>query len=250
MKKALKGLIALAFWIIVWYIGAAALGKPLLLPYPHSVVLRLIELIPTAGFLSAVGGSLLRVISGLAGGIIIGAAAALLTHRFKTADLLLSPFLSVIQATPVASFIILLLLWMGRDILPAVISALIVIPVVWRNVSEGLGQTDKNILEMALIYHIRGYKKFRFITVPYVLPYLKAAVRSAVGMGWKAGVAAEVLAVSANSIGRNIYESKLYLETTDLFAWTVLVIVLSVIIEKLVSAIFKGKGAKNDAQDK
>jgi len=126
----------------------------------------------------------------------------------------------------------------GRDLLPSVIVVLMALPVVWSNVSAGIVGTDKQLLEMAKVFRFSTPKKLRRIYIPSVMPHFLSACRSCLGLAWKAGVAAEVLTVPAVSIGRMLYESKLYWETLDLFAWTVVVIICSLIIEKvLMSAI-------------
>ena len=73
----------------------------------------------------------------------------------------------------------------------------------------------------------------RAIYAPAAAPYLLAACRSAMGICWKAGVAAEVIAQPANSIGDALYRAKLFLATDELFAWTVAVVLLSLAFEKL-----------------
>jgi NitT/TauT family transport system permease protein len=67
-------------------------------------------------------------------------------------------------------------------------------------------------------------------------------------MAWKAGIAAEVLLQPLVSIGKMIFEAKYTLETVDLFAWTVIVVVLSVLIEKAMVALFKAVLKKHSAE--
>ena len=150
-----------------------------------------------------------------------------------------SPLLTVIRSTPVASFILLLLIWLGRDILPSVIVLLMVLPVIWGGVQGGLASLDEQLLEMARLYRLGSGRTLWRVVIPSVLPSFLAACRTAVGLAWKAGIAAEVLTVPRLSIGRHLYESKLYLETVDLFAWTLLVIVLSLLLEGLLNRVFR-----------
>ena len=232
----LKTLAAAVFWLLVWTVLAKLVDKELLLPAPPAVLRRLAGLALTAGFWRAIALTLLRVACGVLAAVCLGTLAAALTERFVLADCLLRPLLSVIKSTPVASFIILALLWMGRDILPGFISALMVLPVVWANVGAGVRETDRELLEVARVFRFSRGKTLRYVYIPSVLPYFLSACKSSIGLGWKAGVAAEVLTVPALSIGRMLYESKLYLETTDLFAWTAAVILCSLLIEKLVMA--------------
>ena len=224
------------FWLAVWLLLAHRAGSPLLLPSPWAVMVRLGQLAAQAPFWGTVGVTLLRILCGAAAGILLGVLTALLTSFSPAADALLRPLLTVVKTTPVASFIILLLLWVGRDILPAVIVALMVLPVTWANVCAGIAAIDPQLREMGKVYGFSPLRAFRRLWLPTVLPHFLSACRSALGLGWKAGVAAEVLTVPRQSIGRMLYEAKLDLETADLFAWTVAVILCSLVIEKLLAA--------------
>ena len=208
-------------------------GSELLLPGPFQVLRKLAAMMTTGAFWSSVALSLLRILGGILAALVLGVLLAVLTERSSLAKALFSPLMLLVRSTPVASFIILALIWLGRDILPLFISALMVLPVVWANVSAGIAGRDVQLLEMAKVYGLSRGRIFRRITVPSVLPHFRAALSSALGLGWKAGIAAEVLTVPKRAIGRMIYESKLYLETTELFAWTLTVILLSFVIERL-----------------
>ena len=243
-SRPVKTLLAALFWLALWQLLSAAVGSALLLPAPFAVVRRLFELMGTALFWRTVLLSLLRISAGIASAIVLGVITAVLTSRFALLDTLLSPVISVIKTTPVASFVILVLIWLRRDYVPVLISALMVFPVVWSNVSAGIKNTDRSFLELARVYDFSFIKTAWSIYFPSVLPYFRSACSSALGFGWKAGIAAEVLTVPGVSIGRMIYESKLYLQTTDLFAWTLCVILLSFLLEKLVLRLISG-GGKN-----
>lgn len=221
------------FWIAVWFLLSLLVNRELLLPGPLQVLRKLGSMMVTGAFWSSVALSLLRILGGILAALILGVLLAVLTEHSSIAKALLSPIMLLVRSTPVASFIILALIWLGRDILPLFISALMVLPVVWANVSAGIAGRDPQLLEMARVYGLSRWRVFRRITVPSVLPHFRAALSSALGLGWKAGIAAEVLTVPKQAIGRMIYESKLYLETTELFAWTLTVILLSFFIERL-----------------
>ena len=233
IKKLIRGTLATLFWVAVWFVAALAVGKELILPSPVSVAVRIAELLCTSAFYITVLHSLLRVVVGMLCGAVIGIVGGILTAFSSFAKELFAPILAAVKSTPVASFIILLFLWLDRNTVACVISALIVLPVIWTNVESGINSTDRALLEMADIYKMRGLTKLRHIYAPSTLPYLAASLRSSLGMAWKAGIAAEALILPAVSIGRKIFESKYNLETVDLFAWTVVVIILSVLIERL-----------------
>ena len=239
-SRVIKTLLSALFWIMLWQGLALLIGKPLLFPTPVSVILRLTELVCTIEFWNYTLISLLRISTGISAAMLAGVILAVLTCRFSVLDTLFSPIITIVKTTPVASFVVLVLIWIKRDYVPVLISALMVLPVVWANVSAGIRNTNKQLLEMAQVYKLRTLKKISCIYIPSCRSYFRSACTGALGFGWKAGIAAEVLTVPKVSIGRMIYESKLYLQTTDLFAWTAAVIILSLCLEKIVMRIIAG----------
>ena len=246
----LRRLAVLVFWIIVWALASAAVNQELLLPGPLQVARRLAAFAGTVDFWLTLGRSILRVLTGILTAVILGVLAGLLTHRSTLARELLSPLMTLLKSTPVASFIILALVWLGRSIVPVFIAGLMVLPVVWANTAAGLVGIDPQLLEMAKVYGLPRRRVLHRIVWPSLLPYLRSALRSALGLGWKAGIAAEVLTVPPFSIGKSIYEAKLYLETTELFSWTATVVLLSFLIERVLLRLVDGIGRKElkDAQ--
>lgn len=249
-KGIFRGLLPLVFWLAVWQLAGwlversvAGRGNELLLPYPASVVRALARLIPTANFWKSVGASLLRIFYGLAAGVTVGTVLAAVTAAVPLADRLLSPAIRVIRATPVASFILLILLWTSRDAVPVIVSALMVLPVVWETMSRGIAAVDGKLLELARAYRFSRWKTWKLIYLPSLKPYFSAALTNAVGLAWKSGSAAEVLCLPKAALGSRIYQSKLYLEIPELFAWTVTVVCLSLMLEKLLGlALRRQKG--------
>ncbi len=245
VRKLLRTPAVFAFWLLVWALAAAAVGQELLLPSPVQAARELIGLARMPDFWLTIGRSVLRVLTGILSAVCLGVGLAFLTHKSAVMNALFSPVMTLVKSTPVASFIILALVWLGRSVVPVFISALMVLPVVWANVSAGLKGIDPQLLELARVYRLPRGRVLRRITWPSVLPHLRAALRSALGLGWKAGIAAEVLTVPPYSIGKRIYEAKLYLETTELFAWTAAVILVSLLIEKLLLRLTDSFGRKD-----
>ena len=251
-KTLLKNCIITAFWLCVWQGLSLWVDNPLLLPAPGHVLIRLAELAVTASFWATVGASLLRILCGALTAVVLGTLLAVICCRWRPVNDLLSPLVTVIKSTPVASFIILLLIWVGRDILPAVIVLLMVLPVIWGNVCAGIRNVDPLLLRTAAVFHFPPLRKLRRVWIPSVMPHFLSACRTSLGLAWKSGIAAEVLTVPAPSIGKLLMESKLYLEIPDLFAWTLVVILCSLVIEKVLMAAIGRLGrsfqAGGDAQ--
>jgi len=236
MKTLLKTCGVAAFWLCVWQLLALWVGNGLLLPSPAAVVARLGQLALTAGFWKVTALSLLRVVLGSVLAVVSGVLLAVICCRWKLADTLFAPMVTVIKSTPVASFIVLLLLWLGRDLLPVVIVVLMALPVIWGNVCAGIRNTDPLLLRTAKVFGFTRLRTLRRVYIPSVMPHFLSGCRTALGLGWKAGIAAEVLTVPALSIGKLLMEAKQYWEVTDLFAWTLVVILCSLIIEKVLMA--------------
>ena len=233
MRKAAKVTLIALFWVLVWQIIALLIGNVLLFPDPLTVVKHLCQMIVTSSFWLSLTTSLLRVMIGIVIAIFIGTALAILSSRIKLLYELLFPLMTIIKASPVASFIILIVIFIGRDTVPTVISLLMVMPVVWTNVYEGIINIDKDLKEVCSLYKFSARKRLRVLYFPSVMPYFTSAVLSSIGLGWKAGIAAEILYPPIESIGRAMLESKQLLLTEDLFAWTLVVIMLSFTFEIL-----------------
>jgi len=224
-------LLSLLFWVGLWWLLAALLKKPLLLPTPIAVFKTLGEVAVTWHFWKTLLLSLLRISAGILLALLCGSLLALLTVKSGFFHHLFSPLLTLFKATPVASIIFLVLLWVGRDQVPLLIAFVMALPIVWSNVREGFLQTDRKLLEMATVFRLSKSDRLRYIHIPSLFPYFLAACRSAIALAWKAGIAAEVLCSPKNAIGSAIYESKQYLLTNELFAWTLVVILISAGIE-------------------
>ena len=236
-------LFSLAFWVGAWWVAAALFAKPLLLPTPAAMAKALVALMGTSTFYLPLLTSLSRILAGILLALICGMLLALLTVKSRFFHYLFSPILAFFKATPVASIIFLMLLWIGRDNVPLFIAFMMALPIVWSNVREGLLQTDVSLLEMARVFGVPKARVLWKIRIPSLTPYLLAATRSAISLSWKAGVAAEVLCTPERSIGRAIYEGKMYLLTDELFAWTFIVVVISMLVEWL--ALFLLDRARN-----
>lgn len=238
MKKALRKFFPLLFWLLVWAACHLAVGSDLLLASPWAVARRF-SFMGEASFWKTVGMSLWR--TALAYGFGVGAACllAVLCHFSRLLDELIRPAMTVIRATPVASFIILALVWLSSSNVPILAGALMVVPVVYANVREGIASTDRNLLEMAKMFSWSTGKTWGKVIIPSTLPNFLAACEACVGLCFKATIAAEVIGTPKMAIGSQLYSAKIYLENDMLLAWTLVVIILSMALEKLLKMAFR-----------
>lgn len=229
---------AAAFWLLVWEGASLALasttgGRMLLLASPVQALGRLIDLAGTPEFWRAAAFSSLRILGGFFLSCVLAVALAALAARLRWVRELLSPLVAVVKAVPVVSFIILALIFFSSENLSLLISALMVFPPVYLNVLEGIGHTDRQLLEMARVFRVPLSRQLRGIYLPAVLPYFRSAVSLGLGLCWKSGAAAEVIGLPEGSIGEALYTAKVYFQTGDLFAWTAVIVAISALFERL-----------------
>ncbi len=227
------------FWLILWQLFAMSAGSKILLASPWDTLVRLTQLIPEPDFIRTALNSFLRISAGFFTGLIAGILLGALSVRFKAAQSIISPVISVIKSVPVASFIILALFWIKSTELSWFISFLIVLPIIYGSIREGVTAVDDKLREAADMYSVSTLRKIRFLYFPAVMPSLSAACTAACGLAFKSGAAAEVIGQPDFTIGDMLYRAKIYLETADLFAWTVVIIILSKLLEALVSLLLK-----------
>lgn len=231
--------LGLLFIIALWWGISLAVSNQVVLPDPAAVAKAFLRLAGTADFYLAVLRSMAGILCGyLAGnvaGLVLGGLSGL-SERFYA---FMRPTMTLIKSTPVASFIILVLIWVGKTGTPAFTAFLIVLPVVWQTVSSGMRSADRKLLEAAEVFRLSAGKKLKYIYVPEAYPVYVGASLTAMGFAWKAGVAAEVLAGGMKTLGGNIYSSKIVLEIPELFAWTFTVILLSLVIELCAGTVLR-----------
>lgn len=243
----IKDAVAVAFWLLVWQLLVIVLDKKsgmpggnILVASPLETVKTLVVLVRTTDFWKAVGHSFFKIASGFFLAVAAGGLCAVLASLSGVVRALLNPVLRLIKAVPVASFIILALFWLSSSKnLSVLISFLMVLPVIYTNVLQGIESTDRELLEMASVFRISAGKRIRYIYIPAVLPYFVSACSVGLGFCFKSGIAAEIIGLPQNSIGERLYDAKLYLLTEELFAWTAVIVLVSVIFEKTVMLLVK-----------
>ncbi len=234
-----RKLLIIFIWLLIWQGVAWLVNNPVLIAGPVETVKALAGLAGTTEFYQTIGWSLLRILLGILAGTGLGFLMAYMAHRYSLLRDFLSPVVSLGKAIPVASFVILLLIWIGSSWVALPVVFLITFPVAYLNLQKGLDALDGQLAEMAELYRIPFGSRLRYVEIPQLRGQIGAALSLAVGMGFKSGVAAEVIGQSGLTIGNSMYRSKIYLEMPELFAWTAVVIFLSWGVEKLLQLMLK-----------
>lgn len=230
---------AVLVWLFLWQLGAMLLNQQILLVSPIRVLIRLAELVQMGNFWSAIAFSALRITSGFFLGMVIGTVLAALSARHRWVEEVLAPGFMAIKSIPVASFVILALVLFSSQNLATLISFLIVLPIFYTGVRSGIDSADIQLLEMAQVFEIPTGRKIRYVYVPQVFPFFQSACVSGLGLCWKSGIAAEVIGMPQGSIGAQLQQAKVYLDTPDLFAWTLVIVLVSLAFERVFVTLLK-----------
>ncbi len=233
MERKAGKLLAVIFALCLWQLAAMTIDSKILLVSPVEVAVRLTTIWQSEGFWTSIWFSFYHIAGGFFLALFLGIVLAALAGRFRRIETLLWPFLVTIKTVPVASFVVICLIWLSAEKLSVFISFLIVLPVVYGNVLEGIKSEDKLMLEVGTVFRMPLLRRLLYIHLPQLKPFIMSACATALGMAWKAGVAAEIIGTPDGSIGKQLFYSKIYLDTDDLLCWTVIIVIVSVLFEKL-----------------
>lgn len=245
MKKIpgwLKKTVIFLFWTALWQIFSLSIHNRILLVGPIETIKALYRLAFTLSFWKSVCFSFFRISLGFFLAFFAGLITGSLSHAKPVVGEFLAPPVQLMKSIPVASFVILALIWTGSKNLSVFISFLVVYPAIHISVCAGLFQTDRQLLEMAQVFRVPLYRKILYIHRRALCPYLVSACKTSLGMAFKSGIAAEVIGVPSGSIGEGLYQAKIYLSTAELFAWTVTIILLSAACEKIFLTVLQKLG--------
>lgn len=236
LNKYKKFLIIL-FWVLIWEIFSLIINREIYLPSPISTFKALYKLLYIKETYITIIFSSYRTIVGFLLSCVVGIVLGYFCGISRSLYDLFYPLINIIRTVPVMSIIILALMWFKDSNVPISVAFLMCFPIIWTNTVEGIRNTDVKLLQMCKIYNIKKIRVIKSIYFYSSLPYIKAGTISALGIGWKVTSAAEVLSLPKYSIGRFLYDSKVYLEIPDLFAWTIIIIALSFLFEKVLKLI-------------
>lgn len=250
IKRSYKYLIVL-FWLILWQLAAEAMDNTIVLVGPVDTAAALLVLVREKYFWLSVGNTFIKILLGFFSACILGTATGFAAYKSRIFKEFSAPIISLMKSIPVASFAVLAIIWLGgSERLSSFVSFVVVYPMVCVSTVSGLESTDKKLLEMAEIFEVPPIKKLIYIYVPALLPYLINCIKTAFSMSWKSGVAAELIGQPVGTIGGNLYQSKIFLDTASLFAWTFVIILISSLFEKAMLYLPERVNSHGGSEDK
>lgn len=214
--------------------------EEILLPSPLLVLEKFINLLGTKDFYISILSTSFKIILGFGLAILIALVFAYFSYKYQLFYEFIRPIILIFKSVPIASLTILLLFWIKSENLSVYVAFIMAMPIIYTNVYTGLISIDKKLIQMAEVYQITERKKLHYIYGIKVRPFLTSSIITVSGLVFKAGVAAEVIGLPANSIGKNLYNSKVYLDMPALMAWTLSILILSMGFEKLLRLVLGG----------
>ena len=234
-----RKIIIIFIWLLIWQGVSLMVHNPVLFVGPWETIKALGGMVTRSGFYISLLRTLLRLLLGILSGTALGFLLAYCAFRKKFLKDFLAPVVSLGKAVPVASFVILILIWFGNEWVAMVVVFLVTFPIAYLNLQKGLDGLDPAMTEMARVFRFTGPRRFRYVELPQLRSHIGAAITLTIGMGFKSGIAAEVIGQARHTIGNELYQSKIYLDTAELFAWTAMVILLSWSVEKLITLVLR-----------
>ena len=235
--RGVRRLAAIAIWLALWQLASLAIGSELLLPGPARTLAALGGVIRSSRFMPIVGLTALRIALGFLLGFSLAVVLGTISHVSRAMRELVAPAVSTLKSVPVVCIIVLLLIWVGATSVSGIVVFLAIFPALYFSVVEGLENADAKLARMLERLCVSRPRRLLALGWPEALPYVRAASKNACGMAWKAGIAAEVVGTPAGSVGERIYQAKLLLETSDVFAWTIIVVLAAFLCERAFLAV-------------
>lgn len=220
---------------LVWAAAAKAVNASLILPSPAAVLQVFGKLRASSALAQAVTGTLLRVLEAFALSLLIGSLTGILSGLYNSVEFFLSPFLTTIRATPVLALILVLMFWMSSSQVPVISAFLMAYPVMHTSLHTGIRLTDRDLIEMAQLFRVPRAQQFFLLRLPSALGHFLAGARNSLGLCWKVVVAGEVISQPQFALGTKLQEARLSLETSEVFAWVFITVLLCGFSEYLLS---------------
>lgn len=242
LQSKFKSVLVLIIWGGIWQVGYWYVGKDILVPSPFQTLQILVNMMSSVEIYKHIGVTIYRVCIGVSLSFVLGVITAISAYFFEGVRIFLAPFLVLLKSTPVIAIIILALLWFKSGDVPIFSCILMCYPIIYTNILVGLDCVDNKLIEMAKVFKVNTKYILKQIYMPHTISYIKSALSVSIGLAWKVVVAAEVLSVPKYSMGYNLFNAKIYLETAEVFAWVIIIVLLSSLFEKGINYIIFKSG--------
>jgi len=235
LKKTSLVLLSVFMIFCVWMIGYVIVSSPMLLPSPVDVVKSLAGLFTKSRSLASMGMTLLRLVIAMAIALLLGGGLGIL-GGFKTKfSIFFQPIVSILRTVPVISIIVILLILFGFGLTPYLITFLMIFPLIYQAFHDGIRNIDSELIDVYKLEDNRKLTGLRYCYLPLMKNEIETVLLQAAGLGIKVLVMAEYLSQTRTSIGNALYLAKINLSYDEVFAWTIILILLAIGFEAIIN---------------
>lgn len=224
--------LSIFFFLIIWEGVALYIDNSLLFPRVSEIFLSLKNLVASRDFILILWNTLSRFFISIVFSLILAIIFSVASYRYEVISFLLFPFIIFLRAVPTIAIIIVVLIWSSVERVPIVVGMLILFPILYESILGGIKNVDKNLLKMSKVFKVPTKRVVRDIYIPSIYYSISSNIPSYIGLTFKVIIAGEVLSQESLSIGGEIFINKIYLESSNIFAWIIVVIVLNYFLEK------------------
>ncbi|MDE6947798.1 MAG: ABC transporter permease subunit [Anaeroplasmataceae bacterium] len=232
-------LFVLLLVLLIWQIAAWSIDVDLILPTPLAAFQNLKEYLEDSKFWISVGWTLLRCLESFFFAFIVALACSLLAYLNKTCEKLFNPFMAFIRAIPTMAIILILVISISPSQAPVIIAFIVICPTLYQTFLESFKSIDTTLIEMIHLYQVPKKKQIFKFYIPSILPMILNNSATGFSLNMKLVIAAEALALTRNSIGNLMQSSKVSLEVENLFALTIIAVLLGIICELAIKFLAK-----------
>lgn len=227
---ALQRLLLAAALATVWWWGAARVPS-FVLPGPEKVARALVALWHSDTFGADVAATCRRVVTGFLLATVVGTGLGLALGASRLLARFFEPVLTVFNTVSSAIWAIFAIIWFGiSDATTVFVVFMTAMPLILTNVWEGTKTVDVQYVDLARSFRMSRLRILRSIYGPTILPHFFAGARLAFGFGWRVSLVAETIG-SSSGIGYRLRQAADLVQTDQVFAWTVLLVGLMLLLE-------------------
>ncbi|MEI0747545.1 ABC transporter permease [Brachyspira pulli] len=233
-KNIIYFILGIIIFILLWFFISLKINSEIVFPNILIIIKKLIEIILEKSFYKDLFLSLIRVFITFILSFLLAIIFGILSGIFSSIRYMLMPIINFIRTIPTIPLILVAIIWFDNNTVPIFVSMLVIFPIMYDAVVNGIINVDKNLIEMSLSYNVSLKNQIISLYIPSIKPYILTAVSQSMGITWKSILAAEILALPSLGIGSKLYESHLYLDTVSLFAYCLIAVIFNGIFEIII----------------
>ncbi|MEI0557505.1 ABC transporter permease [Brachyspira intermedia] len=233
-KKLIYLILGVIIFISLWYFTALKINSEIVFPNIPNILKKFAEIISEKSFYKDLSSSLIRVLITFALSFLLAFIIGISAGIFSPIRYILIPIINFIRTIPTIPLILVAIIWVDNNTVPIFVSMLVIFPIMYDSITNGIINVDQKLIEMSMSYNISLKTQIINLYIPYIKPYIFTGISQSMGITWKSILAAEILALPAFGIGTKLYESHLYLDSVSLFAYCLIAIIFNGIFEIII----------------